>query len=123
MYNKALCWLLNHTDTEYHGRLARWILRLSELTFDIFYKRGAAKKISDAISRLPMKGESKVVPDEGIPFHFSNYLGTYQEVVTGSKYDECMVLAEGPELIPVTMEQVLLEQGKYTYCQGLIREA
>lgn len=62
-------------------------LKLSEHTLKVVYKKGEANKIEEDVSRLPTKGETKVVTDEEIPCYFAGDPGKEKEVVTGSNYD------------------------------------
>ena len=47
----ALQWLFNFKDPE--GQLARWLLQLSELEFDILHRKGTLHSDGDALSRYP----------------------------------------------------------------------
>ena len=47
----ALQWLFNFKDPE--GQLARWLLQLSELEFDVQHRKGTLHSDGDALSRYP----------------------------------------------------------------------
>ena len=49
--HSALQWLFNMKDPT--GQLARWLLQLSELEFDIVHRRGVLHNNADALSRYP----------------------------------------------------------------------
>lgn len=49
--HSALQWLFNMKDPT--GQLARWVLQLSEMEFDIVHRRGALHNNADALSRYP----------------------------------------------------------------------
>ena len=51
--HSALQWLFNMKDPR--GQLARWVLHLSEMEFDIVHRRGALHNDADALSRYPHK--------------------------------------------------------------------
>ena len=61
----SLRWLL--TITEPSGRLMRWRLRLSEIDFQILYKKGKLNTQADALSRLTTLRETTSDLDEDIP--------------------------------------------------------
>lgn len=50
----ALTWLVNHVDPP--PKLARWLLTLSDYTFDIRHCSGRQNANADALSRLPPAG-------------------------------------------------------------------
>lgn len=50
--HQCLTWLKSLTQPM--GRLARWILELSEFKFNIFYKAGKTNVAADALSREPV---------------------------------------------------------------------
>jgi len=47
--HQALSWIYSTTDSS--GRLMRWLLPLSEYTFDMVYKPGASHRLRDFLSR------------------------------------------------------------------------
>lgn len=49
--HSALQWLFNMKDPT--GQLARWLLQLSEMEFDIVHRRGVLHNNADALSRYP----------------------------------------------------------------------
>jgi len=50
----ALTWLKDHVDPP--PKLARWLMKLSEFTFDICHRPGKKNANADALSRLPPAG-------------------------------------------------------------------
>ncbi|XP_038063012.1 uncharacterized protein LOC119733697 [Patiria miniata] len=49
--HQALCWLFRRSHQK--GRLARWVLRLQDFTFDVVYRPGPLNVVPDALSRVP----------------------------------------------------------------------
>jgi len=59
--HQALTWMQNLKDPK--GRIGRWVLRLSGLSFDIGYKPGILNYVPDMLSRLPVqKDDSDFLP-------------------------------------------------------------
>lgn len=61
----SLRWLPNVTDPS--GRLIRWRLRLSELDFEVIYKKGRENTQADVLSHLPSAGSNQDPVDYDVP--------------------------------------------------------
>ena len=48
--HQALCWLFNKAKLT--GKLARWVLRLQDFSFDVEYRPGITHCVPDALSRI-----------------------------------------------------------------------
>ncbi|MBR7801844.1 hypothetical protein KDM90_17685, partial [Undibacterium sp. FT137W] len=67
--HEPLRWLLNlgDKDSDSHGRLARWRLKMAEHDYRTVYKAGSTHHLGDALSRLDTpSGDTRPV-DEDIP--------------------------------------------------------
>lgn len=62
--HQALKWLMSLDKPS--GRLARWILELQQLDFDIQYRKGAMHKVPDALSRYPTCTDTDRIEDERV---------------------------------------------------------
>ena len=58
--HQPLAWLLKTPKPA--ARLARWLIRLSDFSFEIRYKVGKSNAIADALSRWPLEDEQDESP-------------------------------------------------------------
>lgn len=63
--HEVLWWIL--TNAEATGKLARWILKLSEFTVDTVYRTGVKHQAGDALWYLKTKEEYKSTLDDELP--------------------------------------------------------
>lgn len=60
-----LKWILNFANVA--GKLARWLLRLSEMYFDVIHCAGIKLQAADALLRLPTTGEDCKPIEDRLP--------------------------------------------------------
>ena len=120
--HEALKWLLNLSDTEAHGRLARWRLRLAEFDFEVAYKKGAKNTIADALSRLETEGETPSLrPEDDLPCFPQQRppasSNTEQRPVSrDNKGAVCTIAADPSSVETISIEEFVTEQSTDPFC-------
>lgn len=122
IYHPALKWLLTSSDPS--GDLVRCLLRLSEFSFTVKFKKSIKNTISGASSRLPTNGKDSSQIDYELPFFSTNY-----EIAEGNiaedddVFEELFALSDLGDsighidiLINVTTEHLICTQAKKPCC-------
>ena len=87
----ALTWLKSRADPP--PKLARWLLKLSEYTFDLVHRSGAKNANADGLSRVPQNntGQDDIMERPMLPlecFHVENAM-MMQEIATPTARHDC----------------------------------
>ena len=100
------------------GRLARWVLRLQEFTFEVKHKPGKANTNADALSRLPVhNGDS--ISEQAVYTMTCVSLPTLEELRSSQQqdpiYGSVIKYLQSPSIdqAPPEVESVLREAGEY----------
>jgi len=108
----CLRWLLNIDGTA-HRRLARWHMRLNELSFDIAYKPGQTHWLADGMSRIVTSGANRSADDTDLPVFAVIRAETARGLETANN-------VSGPTTRAIDKGEVATAQGEDPLCRKVV---